>query len=101
MLSNSKVSTVLPKRKFIVSHNALKLYLEHRLGVRQVHEILTLQQSQSLELYIDFSSKKHKNVTNSLDKSVFELFNNCIYLLKALKMYATGVMCTLFHRKLC
>ena len=73
------VSTVLPKRKYIVHHNTLKLYLKHGLVLRHVHKILTFKQSRWLKPYIDFNSNMRKNATNSFDKSLFKLFNNCIY----------------------
>ena len=70
---------LLPKKNYKVYYKNLEYYLELGLKVTKVHRILTFDEKPFLKEYIDLNTELRKNSKNDLEKDLFKLMNNAIF----------------------
>ena len=57
----------------------LKFYSRHGMIADKVHEIISFRQSEWLEKYISFNTKKRNQAKNDSQKDFYKLLNNAFY----------------------
>ena len=71
------------KEKYVIHYENLKLYLRLRLKLKKIHRVLEFNQSQWLNQYVEFNTKKNrkKNRKNGHKdgKVLYKLMNNAVY----------------------
>ena len=67
------------KTNYIIHYRSLKLYLELRLCVTNVHRVLLFHQSPWLKNYINFNTSQHAAAKNDFEKDFFKLMNNAVF----------------------
>ena len=51
---------VIDKKKYVLHFSSLKFYLQHGPKLKQIHRIISLEQSNFLKPYIDFNTEKRR-----------------------------------------
>ena len=67
------------KKKYVVHHEALKLYEVRGLVVTKIHRGITFEESTWLKPYIDLNTKLRAKATNDFEKNFFKLMNNSVF----------------------
>ena len=79
----NKVEKLIPnlnnKNKYVVHHEALKLYVSLGLKVTKIHRGITFEESAWLKTYIDLNTDLRAKATNAFEKDFFKLMNNTVF----------------------
>ena len=76
---NKLVPHLFKHEKYSIHYRNLKFL--HNLGVKitKVHRVVSYKQSNWLEPYIDFDTKKRKEAKTEFEKDLFKLMNNSVF----------------------
>ena len=67
------------KTKYVLHYKNLQLYLSLGMKLTKIHRILQFKQSDWMNTYIDFNTKKRMCATNDFEKDLFKLMINSVY----------------------
>ena len=67
------------KTKYVVHYRNLQLYLSLGMKLAKIHRVLKFKQSDWMNKYIDFNTKKSISATNDFEKDFFKLMINSVY----------------------
>ena len=67
------------KTNYVVQYRNLQLHLSLGMKLTKVHRILKFNQSDWMEKYIDFNTKKKVNAANDFEKDLFKLMINFVF----------------------
>ena len=73
------MSSLEPKRKYILHYVNLQLYLELGMTLKKVHRVLTFAQSAWLKVYIDYNTVQRALATSEFWKRLYKLMNNAMF----------------------
>ena len=73
------IPNLVDKVKYVVHYKNLKYYLSFGMKLIKIHRILSFKQSNWLEKYVDFNTKKRQESSDKFTKSLYKLLNDCIY----------------------
>ena len=78
-----KVEKLIPnlrdKEKYVLHYRNLQLYLKLGMKLKKIHRALEFSQSNWLEPYITFNTKKREGAKNSFEKDFFKWMNNSVF----------------------
>ena len=78
-----KVKKLIPhlrdKKEYVLYYRNLQLYLSLSLKLTNIHRALEFSQSNWLEPYIAFNTKKRAGAKNAFEKDFFKLANNAVF----------------------
>lgn len=76
----SKLSaTFLKREKYVVHALNLKLYVKLGMKIEKVHRVLTFEESNFLQEYIDFCTEMRSRSTTSIGSRFWKLMNNSVF----------------------
>ena len=67
------------KNKYVLHYKNLQLYLSLGMKLTKIHKVLKFKQSDWMNKYIDFNTKKRMVATNNFEKDFFKLMINSLY----------------------
>ena len=67
------------KTKYVVYYRNLQLYLSLGIKLTKIHRVLQFKQSDWMNKYIDFNTKKRMSATNDFEKDFLKLMINFVY----------------------
>ena len=67
------------KTNYVVHYRNLQLYLSLGMKLTKIHRVLKFNQSDWMEKYIDFNTKKRMNAANDFERHFFKLMINSVY----------------------
>ena len=67
------------KKNYLVHYRMLKFFVRHGNMVDKIHEIISSKQSNWLEKYINFNTKKQNKSKNDFEKDFYKLLNNTFF----------------------
>ena len=67
------------KKKYVVHHETLKLYLKYGLKITKIHRGVTFKESPWMKEYIDMNTELRKKGKNDFEKDLFKLMNNSVF----------------------
>ena len=67
------------KTNYVLDYKNLQLYLSLGIKLTKIHRALKFKQSDWMEKYIDFNTKKITNALNGFEKDLFNLMINSVY----------------------
>ena len=73
------IPNLMDKEKYVLHYRNLQLYLSLGLKLKKVHRALEFAQSNWLEPYIAFNTKKRAEAKNAFEKDFFKLMNNSVF----------------------
>ncbi|XP_022777982.1 uncharacterized protein LOC111319486 [Stylophora pistillata] len=73
------VCTLNGKKKYIVHHEALKLYMSLGIEIGKIHRIIRFEESPWMKKYIDLNTELRAKADNDFEKDFFKLMNNSVY----------------------
>ena len=73
------MSTLKPKKNYIIHYRNLKLYLSLGMVLQKIHKILKFNQKAWMKPYIDYNTNQRKLTTSSFEKEFFKLMNNSAF----------------------
>ena len=78
-----KVEKLIPnlynKENYVLHYRNLQLYLKLVMKLKKIHRALEFSQSNWLEKYIAFNTKKRAEAKNAFEKEFFKLMNNSVF----------------------
>ena len=79
----NKVEKLIPnlndKKKYVIHHETLKLYLSLGLKLTKIHRGITFTECAWLKPYIDLNTDLRAKATNDFEKDFFKLMNNSVF----------------------
>ena len=79
----NKVEKLIPnlndKKKYVIHHETLKLYLSLGLKLTKIHRGITFEESAWLKPYIDLNTDLRAKAQNDFEKDFFKLMNNSVF----------------------
>ena len=82
-LQINKVKKLVPnlhdKKKYVVHHVNLKLYLRLGLKLTKIHRGITFEEKDFMKSYIDLNTELRKRGTTDFEKDFFKLMNNSVF----------------------
>ena len=79
----NKVEKLIPnlndKKKYVIHHETLKLYLSLGLKLTKIHRGITFTESAWLKPYIDLNTNLRAKAQNDFEKDFFKLMNNSVF----------------------
>ena len=73
------LTTLYDKEKYVIHDTALKLYLKMGLKLKKIHKVLEFNQSDWLNVCINFNTNLRTKVKNDFKKDCFKLMNNSVF----------------------
>ena len=73
------VSTLYPKKNYVVHYRNLKFYLEHGLKLKHIKKILQFHQRPWLQPFIEGNTVRRQNASNTFEKDLYKLMNNSTF----------------------
>ena len=73
------VSTLGPRKKYVLHARNLNLYVLCRMKLKKIHRAVSFKQSRCLAGYIEYNTKMRAASKNDFEKNIFKLINNSIY----------------------
>ena len=73
------ISTLLPKKNYVLHYKNLKQYLEEGMILKKVHRGIKFYQSPWMEPYIRKNTELRKEAKNAFEKDFFKLMNNSVF----------------------
>ena len=70
---------LLDKKRYIVHHKVLKLYLERGLVLEKIHRGVSYDEKTFMRGYIELNTQMRKNAKNKFEISFFKLMNNAVF----------------------
>ena len=70
---------LLPKKMYKVYYKNLEYYIKLGIKITKIHRILTFDEKLFLKGYIDLNTELRKKSKNDLEKDLFRLMNNAIF----------------------
>ena len=70
------IPTLRKKEKYVLHYRNLKLYFKLGMKLKKIHRALEFSQSNWLEKYINFNTKKRIEAKNAFEKDFFKLMNS-------------------------
>ena len=67
------------KTKYVLYYRNIQLYLSLGMKLTKVHRVLKFKQSDWMQKYIDFNTKKRMSTTNDFEKDFFKLMISSVY----------------------
>ena len=67
------------KKKYLIHHRMLKLYVRHGMVIDKFHEIISFKQSNWLEKYLNVNTQKRNQDVNDFEKGFYKILNNVLY----------------------
>ena len=67
------------KTKYVLHYRNLQLHLSLEMKLTKIHRLLRFKQSDWMKKYIDFNTRKRKNVSNDFENFFFKLMINSAY----------------------
>ena len=73
------ISSLLPKKNYVLHYKNLKQYLEEGMVLKKVHRGIKFYQSPWMEPYIRKNTELRKEAKNAFEKDFFKLMNNSVF----------------------
>ena len=73
------IPNLYDKIEYPVHYKNLIYYFSLGMELKKIHRILSFKQSNWLEVFIDFNTKKRQEINDEFNKNLYKFFNNCIY----------------------
>lgn len=73
------VCTLIGKKKYIIHHDTLKLYMSLGIEIGKIHRIIRFEESPWMKKYIDLNTELRAKADNDFEKDFFKLMNNSVY----------------------
>ena len=73
------ISSLLPKKNYVLHYKNLKQYLEEGMILKKVHRVIKFNQSCWMEPYIRKNTELRKEAKNAFEKDFFKLMNNSVF----------------------
>ena len=76
---DKRISSLLPKKNYVLHYKNLKQYLEEGMILKKVHRGIKFNQSCWMEPYIRKNTELRKEAKNDFEKDFFKLMNNSVF----------------------
>ena len=76
---NKLVPNLYDKKKYVVHHENLKLYLRLGLKLTKIHRGVTFEEKKFMKSYIDLNTELRKKGTTDFEKDFYKLMNNSVF----------------------
>ena len=73
------IPNLVNKTNYVVHYRNLQLYLSLGMKLTKIHKVLKFKQSDWMQKYIDFNTKKRMKVANDFEKYFLKLMINFVY----------------------
>ena len=73
------VPNLRDKKNYVIHIQALNQVQQHGLRLDRIHQVIELDQSPWLKIYIDFNTQLRTVATNDFEKDFFKLMNNSVF----------------------
>ena len=71
--------TLNEKKKYIIHHETLKLYMSLGIEIGKIHRIIRFEEREWMKRYIDLNTELRTKADNDFEKDFFKLMNNSVY----------------------
>ena len=71
--------TLYGKKKYIIHHETLKLYMSLGMEIGKIHRIIRFEEREWMKKYIDLNTELRTKADNDFEKDFFKLMNNSVY----------------------
>ena len=71
--------TLNEKKKYIIHHETLKLYMSLGIEIGKFHRIIRFEEREWMKRYIDLNTELRTKADNDFEKDFFKLMNNSVY----------------------
>ena len=76
---NKLVPNLYDKKKYVVHHENLKLYLRLGLKLTKIHRGISFEEKRFMKSYIDLNTELRKKGTTDFEKDFYKLMNNAVF----------------------